>query len=560
MAPILRTQVNTNDPSFTANREAMLESLAEIDALIDTVTAGGSNADPAKAAATVARHRKRGKLLPRERIQLLLDPQSPFLELSTLAGWGTDDALGGGMVTGIGYVHDVECMIVANDPTVKGGSQSPTSVQKGLRAMEIARINRLPLVNFTESGGADLPKQAEIFVPGGASFKNLTQLSAAGIPTITLVFGSSTAGGAYVPGMSDYVVMQKDAAKVFLGGPPLVKMAIDEDADEESLGGADMHARISGLADYLAIDEPDAMRIGRDIISHLNWSKAGPGPNRAPKPPRLDPEELLGIASADIRYPFEAREVIARIVDDSEFEEFKSLYGTTLVTGWAHLNGYPIGILANNGILFSEEAEKAAQFIQLCNRSQTPILFMQNITGFMVGTRYEQGGIIKDGAKLINAVSNSTVPHLTLMMGASYGAGNYGMSGRAYDPRFVFTWPNHRIAVMGPKQLAGVLTIVARQKTEAAGQVFDEEAFAPMRDAFEQMVESQSTALYATSRLWDDGIIDPRNTRTALTMALSACHCAPVHGVGASSAEALSAGAASLSHAGPTGSFGTWRM
>jgi len=291
-----------------------------------------------------------------------------------------------------------------------------------------------------------------------------------------------------------------------------------------------MHARVSGLADYLAADEPDALRIGRDIVAHLNWRRLGPGANRAAVPPAYDVDELLGIASADVRVPFEVREVIARIVDGSELEEFKPLYGTTLVTGWAHLDGMPIGILANNGILFSEEAEKGAQFIQLCERHDVPILFVQNITGFMVGTRYEQGGIIKDGAKLINAVSNSTVPHLTLMVGASYGAGNYGMSGRAYDPRFVFTWPNHRIAVMGPKQLGGVLSIVARQRTEAAGGTFDEEEFAPMREAFESQVEAQSTALFATGRLWDDGIIDPRDTRTVLSLALSAVHSAPVQG------------------------------
>ena len=556
VAPLLGTHVDVRDPQFAANREAMLGALAEIAELTSRVAGGGGAEDALKAEKTVARHRTRGKLLPRERIQLLVDRNSPFLELSTLAGWGSDDPLGGGVVTGVGWIHDVECVILANDPTVRGGSQGPTSGRKGMRAMEIARNNRLPLINLTESGGADLPKQAEIFVPGGAGFKNLTQMSAAGIPVITLVFGSSTAGGAYVPGMSDYVVMQKDSAKVFLGGPPLVKMAIGEDADEESLGGADMHARISGLADYLAVDEPDALRIGRNIVSHLNWHKAGPGPNRAARPPLHNAEDLLGIASADVRLPFEAREVIARIVDGSEFDEFKTLYGTTLVTGWAHINGYPIGILANNGILFSEEAEKGAQFIQLCNRNEIPILFMQNITGFMVGTRYEQGGIIKDGAKLINAVSNSTVPHLTLMMGASYGAGNYGMSGRAYDPRFVFTWPNHRIAVMGAKQLAGVLTIVARQKAEGAGQEFDEAAFAPLRDAFEQQVESQSTALYATGRVWDDGIIDPRDTRTVLSLALSASHSAPIHGVGASNAGTL----ATASSGPANGHFGVFRM
>ena len=396
--------------------------------------------------------------------------------------------------------------------------------------MAVARENRLPLVSLTESGGADLTKQADVFNPGGATFKNLTRLSAAGIPTITMVFGSSTAGGAYVPGMSDYVVLQKESARVYLGGPPLVKMAIDEDADDETLGGAEMHARVSGLADYLALDEPDALRIGRDIVAHLGWTKSGPGPAVAPRQPLYDAEELLGIASADIRIPFEAREVLARVLDGSEFDEFKPLYGSTLVTGWGHVNGFHVGVLANNGILFSEEAHKGAQFIQLCNRMDVPILFLQNITGFMVGTKYEQGGIIKDGAKLINAVSNCGVPMITLMMGASYGAGNYGMAGRAYDPRFIFSWPNHRIAVMGPKQLAGVLTIVARQKTEAAGQVFDEEGFAPIRDAFEQQVESESTALFATGRMWDDGIIDPRDTRTVLTLALSAVHSGPVKG------------------------------
>ena len=530
MAPILRSHVDPRSELFSANRAALLAALADIDALYSGITAGGGSGDPEKSARTVARHRARGKLLPRERIGLLLDRGSAFLELSPLAGWGTDDAVGAGLVTGIGRIHGVECMVSANDPTVKGGSQSPITVTKALRAMEIARVNRLPLVSLTESGGADLTKQVDVFNPGGASFRNLTRLSAAGIPTITLVFGSSTAGGAYVPGMSDYVVLQKESARVYLGGPPLVKMAIDEDADDETLGGAEMHARTSGLADYLALDEADVLRIGRDIVGHLGWRKAGPGPTQASRPPAYDPEELLGIASADIKVPFEAREVLARVLDGSEFDEFKPLYGTTLVTGWGHVNGYPVGLLANNGILFSEEAHKGAQFIQLCNRMDVPILFLQNITGFMVGTRYEQGGIIKDGAKLINAVSNCGVPMITLMMGASYGAGNYGMAGRAYDPRFIFSWPNHRIAVMGPKQLAGVLTIVARQKAEGAGQEWDEEAFAPIRDAFEQQVESESTALFATGRLWDDGIIDPRDTRTVLTQALSAVHSAPVQG------------------------------
>lgn len=569
----LPTAIDRNDPQFLANREAMLASLDEVNEITNEVAAGGGTGNPAKAAATVARHHKRGKLLPRERINLLIDEHSPFLELSPLAGWGSEDSVGGGIVTGIGWIHGVECVISANDPTVKGGAQSPTTIAKAMRAQEVAGTNRLPLINLTESGGADLPKQADVFIPGGAGFKNLTQLSAAGIPTISIVFGSSTAGGAYVPGMCDYIVMQKESAKVFLGGPPLVKMAIDEDADDESLGGAEMHASTSGLADYLAEDEADALRIGRNIVKHLNWNKLGPqrvrndftGGTPAPLYPA---DDLLGIASSDLRIPFDSREVIARIVDGSEFEEFKGRYGQALVAGWANLNGYPVGILANNGILFSEEAEKGAQFIQLCNRSSTPILFLQNITGFMVGTKYEQGGIIKDGAKLINAVSNSTVPHLTLMIGASYGAGNYGMAGRAFDPRFVFTWPNHRIAVMGPKQLAGVLTIVARSKAESQGLEFDEEAFAPIRQSFEDTVESESTALFATGRLWDDGIIDPRDTRTVLSLALSACHSAPVVGVGAQNyaqpggagGEGPGVGTVGAGVFARSGNFGTWRM
>jgi acetyl-CoA carboxylase carboxyltransferase component len=393
--------------------------------------------------------------------------------------------------------------------------------------MEISRANRLPLVNLTESGGADLPRQAEIFVPGGAIFKNLTRLSAAGIPVLTLVFGNSTAGGAYIPGMSDYTVLQRNAAQVFLGGPPLVKMAIDEDADEEKLGGAEMHARTSGLADYLAEDEVDAIRIGRGIVAHLGWRKLGPGPSAQASCPEHDPDELIGAASADIRVPFEVREILARVLDRSELEEFKPLYGSTLVCGWGSIAGFDVGLLANNGILFSEESQKGAQFIQLCNRMSVPLIFVQNITGFMVGTHYEQRGIIKDGAKLINAVSNSAVPHITLMVGASYGAGNYGMSGRAYDPRFLFSWPNHRIAVMGPKVLAGVMSIVTR------GQ--DPESVS----ALEDQVERESTALFATGQLWDDGIIDPRQTRTVLAVALSAVHSGQVEG---------------------TSTFGVWRM
>jgi acetyl-CoA carboxylase carboxyltransferase component len=345
-----------------------------------------------------------------------------------------------------------------------------------------------------------------------------------------LVFGSSTAGGAYVPGMSDYVVMVKEGAKVFLGGPPLVKMAIHEDSTDEELGGAEMHSRVSGVSDYLAQDELDAIRIGRDIVASLHWQKPHASVSQVVEPPLYDPEELLGVTSFDVRKPFDVHEVIARIVDGSRFFEFKPAYGSTLVCGTARLHGYPIGILANNGVLFSESAEKGAQFIQLCNHPDTPILFIQNITGFMVGKRYEEGGIIKNGAKLINAVSNSTVPLLTLMIGASYGAGNYGMAGRAYDPRFVFTWPNHRIAVMGPEQLAGVLSIVRRQAAERAGTAFDEAEDAAIRGVVQQQIEKESDAFFATARMWDDGIIDPRDTRSVLGLALSAVHCTVVAG------------------------------
>lgn len=519
------TKIDPRSDAYQANRGAMQAALQQvIEAQAKVLEGGGPK--------YVGRHRERGKLLVRERIDLLLDRDSPFLELSPLAGWGTDDPLGGGLVTGIGLIEGVECLVSANDPTVRGGTSSPTTVAKGLRAQEIARVNRLPLVNLTESGGADLPRQAEIFVPGGETFRNLTTLSGLSIPSITLVFGSSTAGGAYVPGMSDYTIFVKDRAKVFLGGPPLVKMAIDEDADEEELGGAEMHARVSGLADELAADELDAIRRGRMIVRHLNWSKLGPRP-RPPReidPPQLDPDELLGVASADVRVPFDVREILWRMLDGSRFDEFKSTYGTQLVTGWGELCGYPIGLLANNGILFSEESQKGAQFIQLCNKRDIPLLFLQNITGFMVGTRYEQGGIIKHGSMLINAVSNSTVPHLTVMVGASYGAGNYGMSGRAFDPRFVFSWPNHKIAVMGPKQLAGVMSIVQRAAAERVGKDYDEEADEAMRTMIEDQIERESTALYASGHMWDDGIIDPRDTRTVLGIALSVAHSAPIDG------------------------------
>ncbi len=472
----------------------------------------------------VDRHHKRGKLLVRERIELLVDPDTPFLELSPLMGWGTQDAVGLGAVVGIGVVEGIEVMILGSDMTYRGGSSNPNTLAKSSRAYEIIRANRLPTILLQESAGAELPRQADIFVPGGAQFKELTQLSKLGIPSITVVFGPNTAGGAYVPGMSDYTVFVKDRGTAYLGGPPLVKMAIDEIVDEETLGGAEMHSRTSGLSDYLAADEVDGLRLARQIVRHLRWEKLGPGPTLTADDPLYDPAELLGCASADVRIPFDIREVIARLVDGSRFEEFKPLYGDKLVCGWASLHGFPIGLVGNNGILFSEEAKKSAQFIQLCNRTDTPLVFLHNITGFMVGSKAEQGGIIRNGAKLINAVSNSTVPHFNLMVGASYGAGNYGMAGRAYDPRFVFSWPNHRIAVMGPKQLAGVMDIVARNAAAGRGIPVDEERLAMQRDALEGQIEIESTSLFATGRGWDDGIIHPADSRTVLGLALSASH------------------------------------
>ncbi|NGY63977.1 acyl-CoA carboxylase subunit beta [Lentzea sp. NEAU-D13] len=505
------------------NREALLAKIAQLDAEHAKALAGGGPK-------YVERHHKRGKLLARERVELLIDEDSPFLELSPLAAWGTDFPVGASVVTGIGRVEGVECVIVANDPTVRGGSSNPYTLRKSLRANDIALQNRLPLVSLVESGGADLPTQSEIFIPGGRAFRDLTRLSAAGIPTVTAVFGNATAGGAYVPGMSDYVIMIKDRSKVFLGGPPLVKMATGEDADDESLGGASMHGATSGLADFVAEDETDAIRLARRVVARLNWRKLGPEP--APvEEPLFDADSILDIVSEDQRVPFDPRDVIARLVDGSRFDEFKPLYGNSLVTGWARIHGYPVGILANaRGVLFSEESQKATQFIQLANSSDTPLVFLQNTTGYMVGAQYEQGGIVKHGSMMINAVSNSRVPHLTITMGASYGAGNYGMCGRAYDPRFLFTWPNAKSAVMGPAQLAGVLSIVGRQAAMAKGQEYNEEHDAAMRKMVEAQIEEQSLAPFLSGKLYDDGVIDPRDTRTVLALCLSAVHSGPIKG------------------------------
>jgi acetyl-CoA carboxylase carboxyltransferase component len=502
----------------------MLAKLADLDAEHAKAIAGGGQK-------YVARHRQRGKLTARERIDLLLDEDTPFLELSSLAAWGTDFPVGASAVTGIGVVEGVECVIIANDPTVRGGATNPWTMKKIFRAQDIARENRLPVVLLVESGGADLPSQKEVFIPGGRTFRELTRLSAAGIPTISLVFGNSTAGGAYLPGMSDHVVMVSERSKVFLGGPPLVKMATGEESDDESLGGAQMHARISGLADYLAVDEPDAIRIGRRIVARLNWYKQGRPPEASYPEPALDNEDLLGIVPTDLKVPFDPREVIARVVDGSDFDEFKPLYGASVVTGWAQVHGYPLGIVANaRGVLFSAESQKAAQFIQLANQRDIPLLFLHNTTGYMVGKEYEQGGIIRHGSMMINAVSNSTVPHISILIGASYGAGHYGMCGRAYDPRFLFAWPSAKSAVMGPHQLAGVLSIVARQAAEAAGRPFDEQSDAAMRAAVENQIEAESLPMFLSGRLYDDGILDPRDTRTMLGMTLSAIHSGPVRG------------------------------
>jgi acetyl-CoA carboxylase carboxyltransferase component len=521
---VLRSSLSTASPEYRANREASLAVLGQLGEQLDAVRAGGG-------ARYAERHRARGRLLARERLELLLDRDSAFLELSPLAAWGTEFTVGASLVTGIGVVAGVECVVIAHDPTVRGGAMNPWSLKKSLRATEIARCNRLPVINLVESGGADLPTQSELFVPGGRIFHDLTELSALGIPTIALVFGNSTAGGAYVPGMCDYSVFVDKQAQVFLGGPPLVKMATGEDADEEELGGARMHARVSGLADHFAVDERDAIRLGRRIVSELNWRKLGPGPSLPADEPVYDPDELLGIAPADIRVPVDPREVLARVVDGSRFGEYKPEYGTSLVTGWASVHGYPIGVLANaRGVIFGEEAKKAAEFISLANQIDTPLVFLQNTTGYMVGAQYEQAGIIKDGAKMINAVTNSTVPHLTITTGASFGAGNYGMSGRAFDPRLIFGWPGSRLAVMGAAQLAGVLSIVGKAAAEAAGREFDQAADDARRQAVEQQIEAESHAFFVSGRLYDDGLLDPRDTRTVLGIALSAVASGPIEG------------------------------
>ncbi len=542
--PVLGSKLDTRTDAFQQNRKDMLELISVMDGLLEEAAQGGGEE-------ATTRLRQRGKMPIRERISHVLDRDSPFLEISPLAAWRSAYTVGSGFVCGIGVIENVECVILGHDPSVRAGAFNPFNAKKLMRGLEISRINRMPYVQFVESAGADLrgesgedPEaaiQREVghFAESGRLFYEITELSKMRIPTVSVVFGASTAGGAYQPGMSDYNILIRNQSKVFLGGPPLVKMATGEDADEESLGGADMHATVSGLGDYLAADEMDGIRMCREVMRHLNWRKLGPEPNPHFEEPKHDPEELLGLVSRDLRQPFDIREVISRIVDGSYFEEFKGLYGPTLVCGWASVHGYPLGIIGNNGALFSESSEKAAQFIQLCNQIDVPILFLHNITGYIVGTDFEQNGITKNGSKMINAVSNSTVPHISIVVGASYGAGNYGMSGRAFGPRFTYIWPTAKIAVMGPKQMAGVMTIVGRAAAQRRGAKFDEAADAKRAAIAEHWAEERSKGLYATSRVSDDGMIDPRDTRTIIAMSLSAAFNNKVEG---------------------TKEFGTWRM
>jgi acetyl-CoA carboxylase carboxyltransferase component len=537
LAPPLRSSLDRRAPAFEENRAAMLEKLVEIDRLLDEAEAGGGPAHHERLA-------KRGKLPVRERIANVLDPDSPFLEISPLAAYDSEYTIGGGAVAGIGVIAGVECVIFANDPTVLGGALTPYAGKKWMRAIEISRDNKIPYVSFVESAGADLRVRTDggkspsaggsgrlqHFAETGRFFYEMIELSKLRVPTVCVIFGSSTAGGAYQPGMSDYNIVIREQSKIFLAGPPLVKMATGEESDDESLGGAQMHAEVSGLGEYLAEDELDACRLCREVVSHLNWHKAGPPPSLRADEPVHDPEELLGLVSPDLRRPVDVREVIGRVVDGSRFEEFKPRYGNTLVCGWASIQGYPIGILGNNGVLDPKSAEKAAHFVQLNNQIDVPLIFLQNLTGFVVGRDYEQAGIIKKGSQMINAVTNSTVPHITVIFGASYGAGTYAMSGRAYDNRFTFIWPTAKIAVMGPKQIAGVMSIVRRARAARKGEPFDEEEDARIVAAVEAIQEKGSLALQATGAISDDGIIDPRDTRTVLGICLSIVRNRPVEG------------------------------
>lgn len=523
---VLQSALNTGADSFQENAAHMVAQIDDLNAKIGQISIGGSERARSK-------HIARGKLLPRERISNLLDPGSPFLELSQLAGYGMYDAdiAAGGIITGIGRVSGTECMIVCNDATVKGGTYYPVTVKKHLRAQEIARENRLPCIYLVDSGGANLPNQDDVFPDRdhfGRIFYNQAQLSAEGIPQIAVVMGSCTAGGAYVPAMADESIIVQNQGTIFLGGPPLVKAATGEVVSAEDLGGGDVHARTSGVVDHLAKDDEHALGIARRIVAQLNHRKNPDVLTRQPVAPLYDPYEIYGVIPKDVRQPYDIREVIARTVDGSEFDEFKKLYGETLVCGFAHIHGYPVGIVANNGVLFAESARKGAHFVELCAQRGIPLVFLQNITGFMVGQKYENSGIARDGAKMVTAVACANVPKFTIIIGGSFGAGNYGMCGRAYQPRFLWMWPNARISVMGGEQAAGVLSTVKRDGMELRGENWsakeEEEFKAPILD----MYETQGHPYYASARLWDDGVINPADTRRVLGLGLSATMNAPI--------------------------------
>ena len=519
------SKLDKQNNKYEINSNEMITKLKDMDALLDEAELGGGKHHHERLA-------KKGKMSIRERIFNVLDPDTPFLEISPLAAYDSDYAIGGGCVAGIGVISGVECVIFGNDPTVLAGALTHYASKKWGRCIEIARDNGIPYISFVESAGADLrinPMSKEKpwnigtghFAETGRWFYEMTELSKMRIPTIAVVFGSSTAGGAYQPGMSDYNIFIKEQSKVFLAGPPLVKMATGEESDDETLGGAQMHSEVSGLSDYLAEDEMDALRICREVVSHLNWKKAEDDPQVKSENPAYDAEELLGLVSPDLKTPFDIKEAIARFVDGSRFEEFKPLFGPTIVTGWAEVHGYPVGIVGNNGAIYPDSAQKAAHFIQLCNKTNTPIIFLQNVTGFLVGKEFERDGIVKKGSQMINAVSNSTVPHITIILGASYGAGTYAMSGRAFNNRFTFLWPSAKIAVMGGKQIAGVMSMVRRARAMRKGEDFDEKQDKFITEAVEKLQDQGSLALEATGLISDDGIIDPRDTRTVLGICLS---------------------------------------
>ena len=523
---ILKSAISTGSDAYKANRAANLAALKTAENAALLAQSGGGEASR-------ERHVSRGKLLPRDRVQALLDPGTPFLEIGATAAHGMYDGASpcASMIAGIGRVEGREVMVVCNDATVKGGTYYPMTVKKHLRAQEIAEENRLPCIYLVDSGGANLPNQAEGFADRnhfGRIFFNQANMSAKGIAQIAVVMGSCTAGGAYVPAMSDEAIIVREQGTIFLAGPPLVKAATGEVVEPEELGGGDVHTRLSGVADHLADNDSHALAQARRIVANLNTRKQQQLDCIAPEEPAYDPDEILGVVPGDLKTPYDIREVIARLVDGSRFDEFKARYGTTLVCGFAHVMGMPIGIIANNGVLFSESSVKAAHFVELCSQRKIPLVFLQNITGFMVGKKYEQGGIAKDGAKLVTAVATTSVPKFTFLVGGSFGAGNYGMSGRAYSPRFLWTWPNSRISVMGGEQAAGVLATVRRDSIERKGGTWSAEEEAAFKQPTLDMFEEQSHPLYASARLWDDGIIDPRKTRQVLALSLSAALNAPI--------------------------------